>query len=75
MPKAEPALLTAPQRTMSFAEALLGAFLVIGHNVFHIVPNEVPFLFALFWVSFGIREHGWKRPGLTLPGSWIRTFL
>jgi membrane protease YdiL (CAAX protease family) len=75
MPKAEPALLTAPQRTISFAEALLGAFLVIGHNVFRTVPNEVPFLFALFWISFGIREHGWKRPGLALPSSWIRTFL
>jgi hypothetical protein len=31
--------------------------------------------FALFWISFGIREHGWKRLGLTLPNSWTRTFL
>jgi membrane protease YdiL (CAAX protease family) len=75
MSKAEPALLTATQRTISLAEVLLGAFLVIGHNVFRIVPNEVPFLFALFWISFGIREHGWKRLGLMLPNSWTRTFL
>jgi membrane protease YdiL (CAAX protease family) len=75
MSKAEPALLTATQRTISLAEVLLGAFLVIGHNVFRIVPNEVPFLSALFWISFGIREHGWKRLGLMLPNSWTRTFL
>jgi len=60
---------------MSFAEVVLGAFLVIGHNVFHIVPNEVPFLFALFWISFGIRERGWKLPGLSLPRSWGKTLL
>ncbi len=60
---------------MSLAEVLLGAFLVIGHNVFHIVPNEVPFLFALFWISFGIRERGWKLPGLPLPRSWGKTLL
>jgi membrane protease YdiL (CAAX protease family) len=67
--------LTARQRGVSFAEALLGTFLVIGHNVFHIVPNEVPFLFALFWISFGIRERGLKLPGLQLPSSWRRTLL
>lgn len=62
--------LTAGYKAISFAEVLLGAFLVIGHNVFHVVPNEVPFLFALFWVSFGIRERGWTLPGLTHPASW-----
>jgi membrane protease YdiL (CAAX protease family) len=75
MPKAETNSLTAAQRAVSFAEVLLGTFLVIGHNVFHIVPNEVPFLFALFWISFGIRERGLKLPGLQLPGSWRRTLL
>jgi len=28
-------------RTLSAFELLFGAFIVIGHNVFHIVPNEV----------------------------------
>jgi membrane protease YdiL (CAAX protease family) len=71
----ESASLTPAQRAMSFAEVVLGAFLVIGHNVFHIVPNEVPFFFALFWISFGIRERGWKLPGLSLPRSWGKTLL
>ena len=75
MPTVEPTSLTRRQRAVSFAEILLGAFLVIGHNVFHIVPNEVPFLFGLFWISFGIRERGWKFPGLRLPRSWGRTLL
>jgi membrane protease YdiL (CAAX protease family) len=67
--------LTKRQRSISALEVLLGAFLVIGHNVFHIVPNEVFFLFGLFWISFGLREHGWKVPGLTSPQSWGKTFL
>jgi uncharacterized protein len=75
MPTVEPTSLTRRQRAVSFAEILLGAFLVIGHNVFHIVPNEVPFLFGLFWISFGIRERAWKFPGLRLPRSWGRTLL
>jgi hypothetical protein len=31
-------------RLASAIELLLGAGLVIGHNVFHVVPNEVPIL-------------------------------
>ena len=75
MSTSDPHPLTAMQRSVSFAEVLLGAFLVIGHNVFRIVPNEVFFLFALFWISFGVREHGWKVPGLTSPKSWGKTLL
>ena len=33
---------------------LLGAFIVIGHNVFHIVPNEVPILFVLGMSSYEV---------------------
>ena len=68
-------MLSSRQRAISFFETLLGAFLVIGHNVFHIVPNEVFFLFALFWISFGVRERGYKVPGLTRPASWGKTIL
>lgn len=75
MLQSEPASLTPRQRAISLAEVLLGAFLVIGHNGFHIVPNEVPFLFALFGISFGIRERGWKLPGLPFPRSWGKTLL
>ncbi len=68
-------MLNPTQRVLSLAETLLGAFLVIGHNVFHVVPNEVFFLFALFWISFGLRERSYKLPGLTRPKSWGKTIL
>lgn len=71
----DPQPLTLKYRCLSFAESVLGAFFVIGHNVFHVVPNEVFFLFALFWISFGIRERGWEFPGLTRPKSWGKTFI
>lgn len=50
-------------------------FLVLGHNVFRVVPNEVFFLFALFWVSFKVRDGGWKVAGLSRPSSWRRTLV
>jgi len=69
--KALPAL----YRWISLFEVALGVFLVLGHNVFRVVPNEVFFLFALFWVSFKARDGGWKVAGLSRPGSWPRTFV
>ena len=71
---AAPAL-TTRQRWISLAEIALGTFIVIGHNIFHIIPNEVPILFVLFWVSFRIRDGGYKLPGLTRPKSWPKTVL
>ena len=40
-------------RVLSAFELLFGAFIVIGHNVFHIVPNEVIVLFVLGLASIG----------------------
>jgi hypothetical protein len=60
-------------RALSLAELLLGAFIVIGHNVFHILPNEVPILFVLGWVSLRLRDGGWKAAGLRHPNSWWKT--
>jgi len=34
-------------RLLSASEVLVGAAIVIGHNVFRVVPNEVPILFVL----------------------------
>jgi len=67
--------LSARDRWISLAEFALGTFLVIGHNLFHIVPNEVPFLFVLFWVSALLRGSQWKAVGLKRPGSWLKTVL
>jgi uncharacterized protein len=63
------------QRWISFAELLLGAFIVLGHNVYHIVPNEVPILFVLGWISLRVRDGGWKAVGLRKPDSWLKTVL
>jgi membrane protease YdiL (CAAX protease family) len=58
---------------LSLAEFLIGGFIVIGHNVLHILPNEVPILFVLGWISLRLRDGGWKAAGLTRPKSWWKT--
>jgi membrane protease YdiL (CAAX protease family) len=60
-------------RWLSLVEFILGGFIVIGHNVLHILPNEVPILFVLGWISLRLRNGGWKAAGLTRPNSWWRT--
>jgi len=67
--------LASRYRWISLVEIALGTFFVIGHNVFHIVPNEVPILFVFFWVSFWLRDGGWSVPGLKRPKSWGKTVL
>src|SRR5436190_18534178 len=62
-------------RVLSAFELLFGAFIVIGHNVFHIVPNEVIVLCALGLVSVRLRDGGWSAMGFTRAASWRRIFL
>jgi membrane protease YdiL (CAAX protease family) len=62
-------------RSLSALELLLGAFIVIGHNVFHVVPNEVPILFVLGLVSIRLRNGGWFAMGFKRPSSWVRLVL
>lgn len=69
------ARLSALFRWASAAEFLLGSFIVIAHNVYHIVPNEVPILFVLGLLSFRLRDGGWSVMGLKLPVSWRNTIL
>jgi len=68
-----PTSLTAPQRALSFAEFAIGATIVIGHNVFHVVPNEVPILFVLCVISVRLREGSFRALGLASPKSWWLT--
>src|SRR5689334_1668193 len=67
--------LSPAQRWISLAEFLIGAVIVIGHNVFHVIPNEVPILFVIALVSFRIRDGNWKAMGLSWPASWRNTVL
>jgi len=65
--------LSARACLLSLVEFLIGGFIVIGHNVFHILPNEVPILFVLGWISLQLRDGGWRAAGLTRPHSWWKT--
>jgi membrane protease YdiL (CAAX protease family) len=67
--------LTAAQRWLSFAELSVGSAIVIGHNVYHVVPNEVPILFVLGLISLRRRGGSWVATGLTRPASWRRTVV
>src|SRR6266436_7737314 len=62
-------------RVLSAFELLFGAFIVVGHNVFHIVPNEVVVLSVLGLVSVRLRDGGWSAMGFNRPQSWRRIFL
>src|SRR6266850_1831663 len=42
---------TSKYRALSAFEFLLGAFVVIGHNVFRILPNEVPICLGDFVIE------------------------
>lgn len=59
-------------RALSAFELLFGGFIVIGHNVFHVVPNEVIVLCALGLLSVRLRDGGWSAMGFTRPASWRR---
>jgi membrane protease YdiL (CAAX protease family) len=60
-------------RTVSAFELLAGAAIVIGHNVFKVVPNEVPILFVLGLASVKLRNGGLAAMGFRGPTSWKRT--
>ena len=75
-----PSLSTTSQSTLarrarwfSLLEFALGVFVVLGHNIFRILPNEVPILFVLGWISLRWRNGGWRYAGLSRPRSWLKT--
>jgi membrane protease YdiL (CAAX protease family) len=61
------------RRWFSLAEFVAGAAIVIAHNVYHAIPNEVPILFVLGLVSVRLRNGGWAAMGLRRPVSWRTT--
>ena len=60
---------------LSAFEFCLGAFIVIGHNVFHVVPNEVIILSLLGLMSVRLRDRSWSAMGFKRPASWQRVLL
>jgi len=70
-----PRKLSPAQRRFSLAELAVGSVIVIGHNVYHVIPNEVPILFVLGLISVRLRDGSWTAMGLRWPASWRRTVL
>jgi hypothetical protein len=62
-------------RALSACELLLGTFIVIGHNVFQIIPNEVPILFVLGLLSIRLRDGGLSAMGFRRQAQWGRIVL
>jgi len=62
-------------RLLSLGELLLGVCIVIAHNVYRIIPNEVPILFVLGLLSSRLREGSFCAFGFGRPSSWLRVIL
>lgn len=65
--------LNPSRRILSLAEFAIGGAIVVAHNVYHAVPNEVPILFVLALVSIRLREGSFAALGLGRPKSWWQT--
>lgn len=63
------------ERSLSMIEFAVGGAIVIAHNVFHAVPNEVSILFVLGVTSIRLREGNFGALGLGRPRSWLHTIL
>ena len=62
------------QRLWAAAELLVAGALVIGANVYDVVPvSETPWLVLLGWLSLRLRGLTWKTLGLRRPRSWVAT--
>ena len=52
---------------------ILAAAVVIGHNVYGVVPNEVLVLAVIGAISLAIRRQSLRSIGFRKPASWART--
>jgi hypothetical protein len=59
-------------RWVSLLEAILGSLIVIGDNVWHVLPNSVALLCAMALICFRLREGNWSVSGLRWPSAWRR---
>ncbi len=67
--------LSPAQRWLSLAELVVGGAIVIAHNVYRVIPNEVYILFVLGLISAQLRDGSSMAAGLRWPASWGRTIL
>src|SRR5690348_11517356 len=66
----EPGAPDMRERWLSAAELACAAWIVIGHNVFRIFPNEVPILAVIALVSAKLMRGGFAGLGFRRPASW-----
>jgi membrane protease YdiL (CAAX protease family) len=59
-------------RLASALEALFAAAVVLGHNVWKVVPNEVPILALVGLASYRLRDGSFGAIGFRRPASWGR---
>lgn len=62
-------------RAISGLELLIGAGIVIGHNVFRVVPNEVVILVVIGLLSVRLRDGRWSAIGFRRPSNWRHIVL
>jgi len=62
--------LPARERMFAGVEVVLGVAAVVLHNVYRLVPNEVPILVLILWASLLLRRKPWRSVGLCKPFSW-----
>jgi membrane protease YdiL (CAAX protease family) len=69
-----PATLWQVKRPLAALEFALAALLVLAHNVWRVVPNEVLILTVVAVLSMRLRAHGWdwSQLGFRRPNSWRR---
>ena len=62
------------ERSWAVAELLVAGSLVVGANIFDVVPvSETPWLVALGWLSLRLRGRTWRTLGFRRPVRWIAT--
>jgi uncharacterized protein len=66
---------TSGGRVLSALEFAIAVGVVLGHNVWRVLPNEVPILVIAGLVSVRVRERGWAALGFRWPKSWLRVAL
>jgi hypothetical protein len=62
-------------RIAALAEVCVAAAVVVGHNVYGVVPNEVLVLLVIGALSLAIRRQSLRSIGFRRPSSWTRAFL
>lgn len=62
-------------RPLSAVEFVVAGGVVLAHNVWRVLPNEVPILTVAALISVRLREGGWAALGFRRPKSWIRVIF